>query len=121
MDNRPIGVFDSGLAFQTVAVHLLLALTESKAVFPREGLGNACRLVKPLVAGNGVAVVIYPIVGDMHVGVRLVVMTGHDVLRVHNAHAPQVFFGYVDHQLVRQLGSVLRCETQGDMPDEVLQ
>lgn len=114
-------VFDSGLAFQAVAVHLLLALAESKAVFPRKGLGDACRLAETLVARDGVAVVINPVIGDMHMGVRLVVMTGHDELGVHDTHAPQVFLGYVGHQRVRQLGRVLRCETQRDMPDEILQ
>ena len=104
-----------------MTVHLLFALAEGQAIFPCKGLGNPHRLSKTLVARNGIAVVIHPVINDMHMGVRLVMVAAHHELRVHDSHAPHVLLGYFGHQFVRHLGRVLRCKAQRDMPDEVFQ
>ena len=51
----------------------------------------------------------------MHMRVRLVMVAGNDVLRIHDTHTAQVFFGYVRHQLVRQFWCIPRHEAQRDM------
>ena len=93
-------VFHFCIATKPVTVHLVLALAECQSVLPRESLGDSCRFAEVVVALYLLLAVVHPVVYDMQVWMRLVLVPVDDVLSIHNPHALHVLLCYLHHEFI---------------------